>query len=320
MQKLKHDFQPDINAVSEAPSDAARQGAPNGAEPFDFGRVERISKSQLRALQLVHENFVRNLASSLAAYLRSYVTVNVSNLEQRSYSEFLEGLTGPTCIAYLGLLPSDASAVLELSSSLVFALIPLLLGSKGRSDAPIQRKMTEIEKNLLQTLIRLMLRDLSEAWKTVAEISFSLQSLTSEPQVMHVLAPAEAVIVIAMEMRVGSGSGSMNLAIPSIFVKRLRHKFNQSQNVRKTKSTYREQLNVGDLLRDVDLALEVRLDAGAVSMRTLCDLVAGDVLMLEQPLSGHVNGFLNGQEKCSGQAVRKGERLAFEVNTIGNKA
>ncbi len=32
---------------------------------FDLSHLDRIPKSQLRALHMVHENFVRNLASSL---------------------------------------------------------------------------------------------------------------------------------------------------------------------------------------------------------------------------------------------------------------
>ncbi|MBV8864294.1 MAG: hypothetical protein JO210_02715, partial [Acidobacteriaceae bacterium] len=76
---------------------------------FDFGQLDRVSKSQLRALHLIHENFVRNLAASLSAYLRSYVVLNLVNLSQISYAEFLEGLESPTCLAYLGMPPYDGT-------------------------------------------------------------------------------------------------------------------------------------------------------------------------------------------------------------------
>jgi hypothetical protein len=44
---------------------------------FDFRRPDRIPKSQVRAIHLLHDTFVRNLVSSLSAYLRSYLTVNL---------------------------------------------------------------------------------------------------------------------------------------------------------------------------------------------------------------------------------------------------
>src|ERR1035441_7927316 len=68
------------------------------AVKFDFRRPGRIPKSQVRAIHLLHDTFVRNLVSSLSAYLRSYLTVNLVSVEQLSYAEFLDGLPSPTCI------------------------------------------------------------------------------------------------------------------------------------------------------------------------------------------------------------------------------
>ena len=68
------------------------------AVKFDFRRPDRIPKSQVRAIHLLHDTFVRNLVSSLSAYLRSYLTVNLVSVEQLSYAEFLDGLPSPTCI------------------------------------------------------------------------------------------------------------------------------------------------------------------------------------------------------------------------------
>src|SRR6266571_375590 len=90
---------------------------------FDFSRLDRIPKSQIRAMHLLHENFVRSLASSFSAYFRTYASLNLVSLEQSSYSEFLESLSSPTCITYVGLHPYDGTAVLELNNNLMFSLI-----------------------------------------------------------------------------------------------------------------------------------------------------------------------------------------------------
>ncbi|MGH9608944.1 MAG: flagellar motor switch protein FliM [Bryobacteraceae bacterium] len=303
--------QQEIDAVFQAGEGA---GAAAEAVPFDFGRLDRIPKSQLRALHLVHENFVRSLTSGLSAYLRSYVALNLVSLEQISYSEFLEGLTSPTCIAYLGLQPFDGTALLELNVNLMFALLELLLGSKGLSSSlTVQRKITDIEKTVVNTLTRVILRDLEEAWKSVAPVSFTVQSLASEPQMLHVLAHAEAVVVIAIEMRVASVSGLMNLAIPSIFIKRLRYNFDRLQQVRKAESTERGQLHLAGLLQDARLNFAAHIDGGSVSTRTLLDLEAGDVLLLDHSLDRPVKGYVNGCAKWLGEIVNRRDRLAFEV-------
>src|SRR5208337_4637182 len=95
---------------------------------FDFRRPDRIPKSQVRAIHMLHDTFVRNLVTSLSAYLRSYLTVNLVSVEQLSYAEFLDGLPSPTCMVSLGLSPYDGNGVLELNPSLVFPILEMLLG------------------------------------------------------------------------------------------------------------------------------------------------------------------------------------------------
>src|SRR5207253_7947599 len=156
---------------------------------FDFRRPDRISKSQVRAIHLLHETFVRNLVSSLSAYLRTYLTVNLVSVEQLSYAEFLDGLPSPTCMISLGLSPYDGNGVMELNPSLVFPILEMLLGGNGKTSAPIQRDVTEIEQKLLDGLFRIILHDLREAWKTVTTVDFTIDSMETEPQLLHILAP-----------------------------------------------------------------------------------------------------------------------------------
>ncbi len=59
--------------------------------------------------------------------------------------------------------------------------------------------------------------------------------------------------MIAVDVRVGEVTGLMNLAIPSIFIKRLRNKFEQLQKVRKAHASEADHLIVADLLQDVGL-------------------------------------------------------------------
>jgi flagellar motor switch protein FliM len=307
--------QEQIDAVfSGKNADAKPETPADDVSAFDLSHLDRIPKSQLRALHMVHENFVRNLASSLSAYLRSYVALNLVSLEQISYAEFIDGLSFPTGIAYVGLSPYDGTAVLEMSLSLMFTFMEVLMGSKGRSGGAIQRKITDIEKSIMTTLLRVILVDLREAWRSVADIDFSVQSLASEPQLMHVLAPTEAVIVIAVDVRVGDVTGLMNLAIPSIFIKRLRNKFEQLQRVRKAHSSEGDHLIVSEILQDVALNLKAYLDGGQIAARTLMELEPGDVLVLEHGADKPMKASLNGEPKWEGYIASVGENLAFEVS------
>src|SRR6202046_5111316 len=215
---------------------------------FDFRRPDRIAKSQLHAIHQLHDNFVRNLVSSLSAYLRSYLIINLVSVEQLSYSEFLDCLPSPTCLASLGLKPYDGNAILELNSTLVFPVLEILLGGDGKQQFTAQREVTEIEQVLLGGFFQIVLRDLHEAWKFVTPIEFAIERIETEPQFLQILAPTEAVVAVAIEIRLGDNIGMINIAMPSIVIKMMRQRFDQQWLLRKASSTDAEQARVMKLI------------------------------------------------------------------------
>src|SRR5215831_11602568 len=124
--------QDEIDNVFRNLRDAGDDDPAKRALPYDFRRPDRIAKDQLRALHLLHENFARSLASSLSAYLRAYVAVNLVSVEQLSFLEFTQCLPSPTSLIALGMKPFDGNAVLELNPSLVFPILEMLLGGAGK--------------------------------------------------------------------------------------------------------------------------------------------------------------------------------------------
>ena len=305
--------QQEIDAVFQNVQERKRESP---AVKFDFRRPDRIPKSQVRAIHLLHDTFVRNLVSSLSAYLRSYLTVNLVSVEQLSYAEFLEGLPSPTCMVSLGLRPYDGNAVLELNPSLVFPILEMLLGGSGRSSSSIQREITEIEQKLLDGLFRIILNDLREAWKGVTTVDFTIESMETEPQLLHLLAPNEAVVAISVEVRIGDSVGMMNIAMPSIVIKMMRQKFDQQWSVRKTLASEAEQARVLRILRAAGLTVEARLEGPTLNVRDLLSLSEGHLLTLDYPVERPVELLVNGAHKFAGQVVSTGKKRAFLVDRV----
>jgi flagellar motor switch protein FliM len=290
----------------------------SGAQPvlFDFRRPDRIAKSQVRAIHMLHETFVRNLASSLSAYLRSYLTANLISVEQLSYGEFLEGLASPTCLVSLSLRPYDGSALIELSPALIFPIIEIILGGKGRAATNMKREVTEIERNLLETLFRIILSDLKEAWKSVTLIDFKLQAVATEPQMLQILAPNEAVVSVSIEIRIGEISGTLNLAIPAINIKMIGNKFDQQWSLRKTDPTEAERSRASSLINNSEVKLEARLRGPKLLVRDLLDLKAGDLLQFDHRLDQLLDCDINGQAKFRGRVVNSNQRKAFLIDSM----
>jgi flagellar motor switch protein FliM len=299
--------QQEIDAVFQNMQDHRREVP---AVKFDFRRPDRIPKSQVRAIHLLHDTFVRNLVSSLSAYLRSYLTVNLVSVEQLSYAEFLDGLPSPTCMVSLGLSPYDGNGVLELNPSLVFPILEMLLGGTGKASGSIQRDITEIEQKLLDGLFRIILHDLREAWKGVTAVDFTIESMETEPQLLHILAPNEAVVAVGVEVRIGETVGMMNIAMPSIVIKMMRQKFDQQWSVRKTHASQGEQSRMLRLLRQSSLNIEAMLEGQTLRVQDLLDLQEGHLLMFDFPVERSIDLLVNRTHKYRGQMVSTGKKRA----------
>ncbi len=305
--------QEEIDSVFRKNQRRGHDDAAAKAQVYDFRRPDRIAKDQLRAIHLLHENFARSLASSLSAYLRAYVAVNLISVEQLAFMEFAQILPSPTSMVSLSMKPYDGNALLELNPSLVFPVLEMLLGGSGQGTLKPDREITEIEQSILDGLLRIILNDLRTAWQAVATMEFAIESHETEPQLLQILAPNEAVVAISMEIRIGDMAGIMNLGIPSITVKMLRQKFDQQWSVRKTRATEDEHLRVFRILQPAIIQAESVLAGPTLSVSSLLALKEGDVLAFDYTLDRPLDFTLNGQLKYLGEVVTSGRKRAFQV-------
>jgi flagellar motor switch protein FliM len=308
--------QEEIDDVFRHSRDTPEDDPAKHAVAYDFRRPDRIAKDQLRAIHILHENFARSVASSLSAYLRAYVAVNLVSVEQLSFMEFSQCLPSPTCLASLGLQPFEGNAVLELNPGLVFPIIEMLLGGAARSPLKVNREVTEIEQSVMDGIFRIILQDLKTAWHAVAPLEFSIDARETDPQLLRILAPNEAVVAVSMEVRIGENSGMMNIGIPSIVIKMLRNKFDQQWSVRKAQSNEQDQARMLRLIRASRLHLDSRLAGPTLSVEDLMDLNKNDVLTFDYPVGRLVDLSINGKLKFRGRIVTTGNKRAFQVAEI----
>lgn len=283
------------------------------ALPYDFRRPDRIAKDQLRAIHVLHENFARGLASSLSAYLRAYVVVNLVSVEQLSFVEFSQCLPSPTCVVSLAMKPFEGNALLEMNPALVFPILEMLLGGTGKTTARMNREVTEIEQSVLDGLYRIVLNDLKNAWQQVTTMQFAIENFETEPQLLQILAPNEAVVAISMEVRIGENAGMMNIGIPSIIVKMLRQKFDQQWSVRKTQATEDEHQRLFKLIKPSQINTEARLQGPKLRVLDLLRIEEGQILAFDFPTGHDLDFLVNGKLKFRGHVVSTGRKRAFKV-------
>ncbi len=275
------------------------------AVSYDFRRPDRIPKEQMRSIHLMHDFLARNLASTLGAYLRAYVTASLVSVEQLSFSEFVQYLPSPTAISSVAMSPVEGSAVLELNPSLVFPILDILLGGTGESSME-SREMTEIEQSVIEGVLRLILHDLKEAWSSVANVDFKVASTDTQPHMVQILSPNEAVVAIGFEITVGENRGMMNFGIPSILVKMMGQRFEQQWSIGSRSSALGEARPMESISRQIPLTLDPRVTGARMTVRSLLAMERGDVVSLDIPVRRPVSILVDGISKFEGEVVLSG--------------
>ena len=90
----------------------------------------------------------------------------------------------------LGMPPFDDLGAIEINPSVSFSIIDRMLGGSGQA-ITATRALTEIEQNVVDSLVKLLLEGLAEAWKPVTDLTFTIRGRETRPQMLQVAAPNE---------------------------------------------------------------------------------------------------------------------------------
>jgi flagellar motor switch protein FliM len=280
---------------------------------YNFRRPDRVSKDQIRSLHFLHDRFARNVATSLSAYLRAVTDVGIASVEQFTYSEFLMSLPDPTAFYSIGMAPLDGLAALELNPNVAFTMIDRMLGGSGRG-VVLARALTEIEQNVIDAVLKLILENLTETWRSVVDVQFRIHGRETRPQMLQVAAPNEVVVLLGFDIRLGEARGMLNICIPATAIEAVGESFTQTWHRTRREPTERDRRNLMDNLARVSLPVSATLDT-TLRTRELLALRPGDVLSLGRSLHSLLDIRVRGSLKYEGRLVAHGAAAAVQIET-----
>jgi len=277
---------------------------------YDFRRPDRIAKEQLRSLHYLHDRFAMNVSTSLSAFLRSMTEVGIVSADQVTYSEFLSSLPDPTAFYALAMQPLDTLAALELNPAVAFTMVDRMLGGTGDSPCP-DRPLTEIEQNVVDSVVKLMLDHLTETWKAVA-VTFRIHGRETRPQMLQVIGPNEIVIRLGFTVRVGDTRGTMNLCVPASAIETVGSSFERAWHRTRRQPTVEETARLTANLGRVPLAVTAQLET-SFPARELLAIQPGDVVHLGHSARQPVTVQVGTQPAFLGHLTERNGRIAISV-------
>jgi len=233
-----------------------------------------------------------------------------------TYGEFLMSLPNPTSFNVFSMKPLEGSGVIEINPSIAFPMLDRLLGGKGEPfDA--SREFSDIELSLFETILRVMMSTLKEAWGPVMEIYPAIESKESSPNVVQIVAQNEIVVMVVMEIIIGHSSGMMNICYPVISLEPVLPKLASRDlmlNETNSKKSRNKELQV--LLGGAKVTVEANLGESELTLRDILELDSGDIIRLNSPADDTVILSIDGKDRFKGEIGLRRFRKSVQITEI----
>jgi flagellar motor switch protein FliM len=192
-------------------------------------------------------------------------------------------------------------------------MVDRLLGGTGQTPGP-NRALTLIEQNVVDSVVNLMLDNLTETWRPIANMEFRIQARETRPQMLQVTGPTEIVILLVFDIRIAETRGMVNLCIPAAAIEAVGEAFEQGwQRTRKQPTPEEEawlHANLGRVALPVTALLETTLPA-----RDLIALKPGDVLSLGHPVTQPVDVHIGQVRRVGGRLTQQGKSAGVRIES-----
>jgi len=280
-------------------------------ELWDVRRAGQIGREQLQAITLLHEGFARNLTHSLAAYLRVVFSAALVSAEHLTYQQFLQSIPETTYLGSCRLEPLEAGAALQLDLKVALPIVDLLLGGEGKSLAAT-RAVTEIEEQILDSVARIICRELGAAWQALAlEVRFEGRLEPGEAQ--RLMPPEEKMLSLSFEITMAEVRGGLNLVVPATVSNALLRKISADWGPRRPRDSADSRERLKRRLEQCEFEAEL----GAMDLRmgvgVLASLAAGAVLRFARPTVQPASLLIAGSELFQAMPVRCESKRAARV-------
>ncbi len=275
----------------------------------------------MRAFQIVHETFARQLSTVLATTLRAGASCAFGTVEQLTYDEYVRSLPNPSYMVILSLNPLPGAALLQFPLPITFAAIDRLLGGTGDAASP-KRPLTEIEQNLMRSVVDRALRELEYAYETLVRVEAEIVQQEFNPQFAQIAAPSDMVLVVSFEMRIGEKRGTATICVPFATLSPVLESL-ASQTLfqdQRGEDPVLWQQKLESALYTVPVETCVRFDAVGLTSDEIVALQVGDIVPLNHPIDRPLRVTVDGVECYEGVSGRRGKRLATLIVDVNRDA
>ncbi len=287
------------------------------AKNYDFARPAKFSKEHLRTLEIIFEHYGRLMSTTMPAYLRKTVQVEIMNSEAVTYSEFSNALSNPVILGIVNFEPLKGNIIVELATNLGYAMVDRMLGGPGE---PLERNrdFSEIELLIIERIMTIAIDLLREPWENVIDIHPRLERIETNSQFAQIISPSEMIAIVTINIKVGDVEGLMNICLPYLTLEDVMDKLNTKywySNIQ-TKSEVIYKENIAALINHAPMPVKAVLGNSVISVDDFINLQVGDIIRLDKGTEDELSVFVGNIEKFKALPGSSGSNYAVQVTEV----
>ncbi|MGR3317823.1 MAG: flagellar motor switch protein FliM [Candidatus Anammoxibacter sp.] len=284
--------------------------------PYDFRQVSRLSRVDKQRLQYIHESAAVNIGGAMSMYLRGIVECRLIALEEISYRNFADSITGNSHVVVLDISPMEGSGLILMDMDIVLNIIDKSLGGPGIYSSS-EGNLTEVEATIINTIIRdvIIYEGLAISWKDNIELKWTIERTEADMRVVQIARDEELMMSANFAIDGDLGFGRMVVCLPFASIEEYIVGFVEGDATRMDKEVNEANLRQG--IGDVPLWLNAVLGETVIDVSDLFSLKIGDVIRLDNKAKNPLSLTVEGREKYLCRlGVSASKRKAVQIESI----
>ncbi len=241
-----------------------------------------VSYERLPMLEIVFDRLVRIMSTSLRNFTSDNVEVGIDSIVSLRFGDYLNSVPLPAMLAVFKVEEWDNFGLLVIDSALIYSIVDVLLGGRrGTAAMRIEgRPYTTIERTLVERLITVVLKDLSDSFSPLTPVTFRFERLEVNPRFAAISRLSNACILSKLRVDMEDRGGRIELLLPYATLEPVRELLLQQFMGEKFGRDSIWETHLAEELRHTELALDVVLDEQSMPLSSIMALRPGDRITL----------------------------------------
>ena len=275
-----------------------------------------VSYERLPMLEIVFDRLVRIMSTSLRNFTSDNVEVGIDSIASLRFGDYLNSVPLPAMLAVFKVEEWDNYGLLVVDSALIYSIDDVLLGGRrGTAAMRIEgRPYTTIERTLVERLIAVVLRDLSDAFAPLSPVQFRFDRLEVNPSFAAISRMSNACILSRPRVDMEDRGGRIELLLPYATLEPVRELLLQQFMGEKFGRDSIWENHLAEQLRHTEMSLEVVLDEQPMPLSAVLNLRPGDRITLGVAPGAPVQLRCGDKAMFEGDLGRRENRLAVRIS------